>query len=298
MRRIAVLLCLLMALTACGGEGKKAEDKAAAPTTKGLPTVSGDAGKKPTVKAPSSAPPKELKAEVLEEGDGDTVKSGDLLVANYLGQTWRENKVFDNSYDRGEASGFPIGVGGVVPGWDKSLVGKKVGSRVLLVLPPAEGYGPQGNEQAGIKGDDTLVFVVDIVNRFGKDLTAKGSPVDKVPAGLPKVSTESGKAATITLAKGAKPPAKPLSAVVIRGNGDAIDAKKNLVLQAVQADYKSGKTTFSSYEKSPVTIKADRIPGLAKALAGQKLGSRVVLALPSGQGGQAAAFALDVVGMY
>ncbi len=298
MRRIAVLLCLLLALTACGGEAENA-DKPAAPTAKGLPAVTGDAGKKPTVKAPTSTPPKELKAEILTEGDGDTVKSGDLLVANYLGQTWRENKVFDNSYDRGEPSGFPIGVGGVVPGWDKSLVGKKVGSRVLLVLPPAEGYGPKGNEQAGIKGDDTLVFVVDIINRFGKELTAKGTAVNKLPAGLPKVSTDSGKPAQITLGKGAKAPAKPLSAVVIKGGGAAIDTKKNLVLQAVQADYKTGKTVFSSYDRSPVTVKADRLPGLAEALKGQKVGSRVVLALPSGQGGQqAAAFALDVVGTY
>ena len=44
-----------------------------------------------------------------------------------------------------------------------ALVGQKVGSRVLVVVPPAEGYGKDGNQQAGIKGTDTLVFVVDIL---------------------------------------------------------------------------------------------------------------------------------------
>ena len=44
-----------------------------------------------------------------------------------------------------------------------ALQGQKVGSRVLLVIPPADGYGEQGNEQAGIKGTDTLFFVVDIL---------------------------------------------------------------------------------------------------------------------------------------
>ena len=57
-----------------------------------------------------------------------------------------------------------IGAGQVIPGWDKTLVGQKIGSRVLLVVPPKEGYGSKGSSQAGIKGTDTLVFVVDILN--------------------------------------------------------------------------------------------------------------------------------------
>ena len=58
---------------------------------------------------------------------------------------------------------FVIGKGQVITGWDKALVGQKVGSRVLVVVPPSEGYGKDGNQQAGIKGTDTLVFVVDIL---------------------------------------------------------------------------------------------------------------------------------------
>ena len=48
-------------------------------------------------------------------------------------------------------------------GWDKELVGKTVGSRVILSIPPADGYGKEGNKDAGIKGTDTLFFVVDIL---------------------------------------------------------------------------------------------------------------------------------------
>ena len=33
----------------------------------------------------------------------------------------------------------------------------------MLVIPPADGYGKTGNSRAGIKGTDTLVFVVDIL---------------------------------------------------------------------------------------------------------------------------------------
>jgi len=51
----------------------------------------------------------------------------------------------------------------VIAGWDEGIVGQTVGSQVLLVIPPAKGYGESGNPQAGIKGTDTLVFVVDIL---------------------------------------------------------------------------------------------------------------------------------------
>jgi peptidylprolyl isomerase len=51
----------------------------------------------------------------------------------------------------------------IVPGFIKGLVGQTVGSQVVIVMPPADGYGATGNSQAGISGTDTLVFVVDIL---------------------------------------------------------------------------------------------------------------------------------------
>lgn len=56
-----------------------------------------------------------------------------------------------------------IGEGQVIKGWDTGLVGQTVGSRVLLVIPPAGGYGSAGASKAGVNGTDTLVFVVDIL---------------------------------------------------------------------------------------------------------------------------------------
>jgi peptidylprolyl isomerase len=34
------------------------------------------------------------------------------------------------------------------------------------VVPPADGYGKSGSSSAGIKGTDTLVFVVDILGTY------------------------------------------------------------------------------------------------------------------------------------
>lgn len=127
-----------------------------------LPAASGSFGDKPTLTFGSGQAPADLAVEVLTAGDGALVEAGDTIVVNYLGQTWGGH-VFDNSYDRGETISFPIGVGAVIGGWDAGLVGRSIGSRVLLSIPPHEGYGPRGVPQAGIRGTDTLVFVVDVV---------------------------------------------------------------------------------------------------------------------------------------
>ncbi|MGO3796571.1 MAG: FKBP-type peptidyl-prolyl cis-trans isomerase [Pauljensenia sp.] len=125
-------------------------------------TVTGDFGRKPTLEFADAEPSEELLVEVLHEGDGQEVEPGDQIQCHYLGQVW-DGKVFDNSYDRGQALAFQIGVGMVIRGWDDGLVGQKVGSRVLLSIPSEFGYGDRGVPQAGIGGGDTLVFVTDIL---------------------------------------------------------------------------------------------------------------------------------------
>lgn len=127
-----------------------------------LPEVSGSYGTKPTLTFPEGAAPQELEVVVLSRGDGELVEAGQDIEVHYLGQSW-QGGVFDNSYDRGSSISFPIGVGAVIAGWDEGLVGQQVGSRVLLSIPSHLGYGDRGVPQAGIKGGDTLVFVVDIV---------------------------------------------------------------------------------------------------------------------------------------
>jgi peptidylprolyl isomerase len=130
-----------------------------------LPTVTaGATGKAPTITIPKTAIPKTLQVQTLIKGTGPVVKKGQFIVVQYTGENWRTKTVFDSSYSRSVPAGFEIGVNQVIPGWDKGLVGQTVGSRVLLVLPPADGYGTSGNSTAGIKGTDTLVFVVDILS--------------------------------------------------------------------------------------------------------------------------------------
>ena len=129
----------------------------------GLPTVKVDAKGVPVVTVPKSPPSPKLVAQVLIKGKGPVVKKGQNLIAAYTGLVYGTGKVFDSSYTTGSLLKRPVGAGQLVPGFDKGIVGQTVGSRVLLVLPPAEGYGKAGNPEAGIKGTDTIVFIVDIL---------------------------------------------------------------------------------------------------------------------------------------
>jgi peptidylprolyl isomerase len=101
----------------------------------------------------------ELKRTILEEGDGATVTQEMTVTADYLGQVYKGDKPFDESYSKQPAA---FSLSEVVQGWTFGLSDVKVGSRVLLAIPPDLGYGAQ--EQPNIPADSTLYFVVDIVS--------------------------------------------------------------------------------------------------------------------------------------
>jgi peptidylprolyl isomerase len=96
----------------------------------------------------------------LRSGTGAEVKAGQTIVVHYLGQVYKGAKPFDENFSSTPIS-FQIGANKVIKGWDQTLVGQKVGSRVILAIPPKDGYGSQ--KQTGIPANSTLYFVVDIL---------------------------------------------------------------------------------------------------------------------------------------
>ena len=137
----------------------------AVPPKAGLPTAIVDGAKAAIITVPKTAPPTKLVVQPLIIGSGQVVKSGQTIKVNYTGVLWKDGKKFDASSDHGSPVDIQIGTGKVIPGWDKGLVGQTVGSRILLVVPPADGYGAKGSPPIGPK--DTMVFVVDILAATG-----------------------------------------------------------------------------------------------------------------------------------
>ena len=105
--------------------------------------------------------PTELVSTPLITGDGATLAAGDQAVLHYTGVVWDTNDVFDSSWEAGDPRVFDLTEGSLIPGFLNGLVGQKVGSQVLLVIPPALAYGD--TPSAGIPASSTLVFVVDIL---------------------------------------------------------------------------------------------------------------------------------------
>jgi len=124
----------------------------------GLPTVELDSDGAPAITIPDADAPSEVQLETLKKGDGETVASGDQVLVQYTGVKWSDGSVFDSSWENGAPVAFTTTQ--VVAGFQQAIEGQTVGSQVLVVVPPAFGYGAaEGNELQ----NETLVFVVDIL---------------------------------------------------------------------------------------------------------------------------------------
>jgi peptidylprolyl isomerase len=87
-------------------------------------------------------------------------------MVHYAGYTWADGAKFDSSWDKKTPATFTLTDGSVITGFLDSLVGQKVGSQIVTVIPPSLGYKDQ--PQGTIPANSTLVFVIDILGIKGK----------------------------------------------------------------------------------------------------------------------------------
>lgn len=275
--------------------------------------VSGSLGEAPTIAVPDSEAPAELVIEVLEEGDGETVAACDFVSVDYYGQKWvagddTADNVFDQSFERGDQFRTTLGVGAVIQGWDAGLAGVPVGSRVLLSIPPEFAYGTDA--AAHELGGETLLFVVDVVDRVAAGSAISGEAVADLPEGLPAVSGDGAEEEPTIDFTGAEAPDQSDAVLLVAGDGPEI--LDNIVVKMLQAPYGDGTQTSTWAigqgplgrwpNGAPVTV--NDLPGLAEALDGQRVGSRVLVRVGSEDNlddtgaGAALAIVVDVIGTY
>lgn len=102
-----------------------------------------------------------LKIEDIKVGDGAEAKTGNTVSVNYVGTLTNGTK-FDSSYDRGTPFNFTLGQGQVIQGWEKGILGMKVGGKRKLTIPPLLAYGEKGAGNV-IPPNSTLVFEVELL---------------------------------------------------------------------------------------------------------------------------------------
>jgi FKBP-type peptidyl-prolyl cis-trans isomerase len=102
-----------------------------------------------------------LQVTDLTAGTGAAAKTGDCLVMKYYGTIAGTGKMFDQNYTDATGFAFTLGRGQVIEGWDKGLVGMKVGGVRRLVVPAAQAYG--SSARGDIPANSDLVFEVKLL---------------------------------------------------------------------------------------------------------------------------------------
>jgi len=96
----------------------------------------------------------------IQEGNGQEAQTGDTVSVHYEG-TLSDGTKFDSSYDRGQPFEFTLGENYVIEGWEKGVIGMKVGEIRELKIPSSMGYGDSGN--GIIPGRAGLIFKIELL---------------------------------------------------------------------------------------------------------------------------------------
>jgi FKBP-type peptidyl-prolyl cis-trans isomerase len=126
----------------------------------GFPAVVLAPDGRPGITVPKGDPFDTLETSVLRAGDGEVVQEDDTVVVHYTGVLWDDNSVFDSTWSKGTPVGFEL-PDGTVPGFADAVIGQTVGSQVIAIVPPDQGYGEEGS--GAVPPGATLVFVIDIL---------------------------------------------------------------------------------------------------------------------------------------
>lgn len=236
--------------------------------------VAGARLKKPVVTGPWPLTAEKTLSKVLVEGKGATIDATSIVEVHYNGINARTGQTFDESFSRGAPTAFPLNQ--VVKGFAAGLTGKKVGDRVVILMPSKDGYA-DGNPQAGIEKGDALIFVVDIEGASVAKVSGEAQPA---PAGMPTVQDNGDQAPTITIGDATKPK-ETTSAVLIKGTGRAVTEKDAVQVQYTAVNFDTGDVLAQTYSTGPETGPLNTlIPAWQKALKGKTVGSRVLVVSP------------------
>ncbi len=171
-------------------------------------------------------------------------------------------------------------------GLSKGLLGQHVGSRLLIAIPPADGFGAQGSTQASVGPSDTLVFLVDILSATTPLTTATGTEVPPKP-GLPRVSVGTDKVARVQIPedRAAGQPRRPAADHRLgRGRPERADHQGELHRGPVEGRQEVRRLRRT---RRPVDFQIGTgkvIKGWDKGLVGQTVGSRMLLIVPPADG--------------
>ncbi|MCX2185009.1 FKBP-type peptidyl-prolyl cis-trans isomerase [Streptomyces sp. SKN60] len=309
LRAAPVVLTSMLLVSGCTSGDPATEGRAAAsaaPSAKPLPplpravasagampVVTGGFGREPQVRIPKSAPSDKLVVRAVTAGNGPLIRKGDVVAADYTATVWKSGRKLMSSYgEGGEPQVFVAGDGTLLRALDANIVGQKVGSRVLAILPPGRAFGLDRLQSLGLTDKDSVAFVLDLKQATSPTTAVVGKQMP-VPDGLPQVRANNSTEVKIAVPAG-PPPKGLVSRVLVQGSGPQVKRGQRVVLRYAGATWKEnqGKNTAKLFASAwpgeqPFAIRlgtGESIKGWDQALVGQRAGTRLLLVIPPALG--------------
>ncbi|WP_372343340.1 FKBP-type peptidyl-prolyl cis-trans isomerase [Streptomyces sp. KL116D] len=262
----------------------------AAPAAENVPDVSGAVGTRPVIAVPDRPAPEGARTSVLHEGPGPEVKKGQVVVTDVEMRSWEGNRKLLSTWGLTQPTTVAFDGAHGPRAWDRALVGRRAGSRVLLVGPAASGLAPRDVAPARVAAGDHVVLVFDVIGGYGVD--QRIPPVDaEAPGGpggardgTPVVAVRADRAPQVT-SWGRGAPRRLDVRTLAEGRGPVLQRGDVAVVQYAswawgqRAPYRS---TYAVTGPNGFVVTPDAVPpGVFEALRGVRVGSRVQIAVPA-----------------
>ncbi|WP_214104647.1 FKBP-type peptidyl-prolyl cis-trans isomerase [Acrocarpospora catenulata] len=299
MRRSLLTALALYPLTACarppGSSGSS-----------GPPLqVTGPFATRPRVTLPGGPPPAQPVVQVLSTGRGPIVERGQAVIAHADIRLWSTGRTYLSTYSLNQPTTVLLDGRHVAPTWATALLGRPAGTRVALIAPATQGFGPGGLSPAGVAPTETLVIVFDILAAYAPTAHVTDAPG---PATRPRVI---GFPPTLTSFP-AQPPQALTTHTLHQGTGAPLRPGATVFVQYVTTPWGSRTPTDASYARggpNGFLLVGNAVPpGWVSGLTGIPTGSRVLLISPPKPGFTAttggvivprdthAAYVIDILG--
>lgn len=271
-------IALVVSLAACGSEDST-RDALTEGSGADAVTISGDFGKSVEYKWDDQVTVDKTTTEVPVEGDGDKVEDGQTVLAHLsVANGYDKTEVYSTFGKQTEQ--LKVGAD-MIPAFDGVFDDRTLGSRIVIIAPPKDAFGDQGNPQLGIGNGDSVIFVLDLMSVLPDG--PSGKKVAPEPW-MPKVVEKKGEPVSLDFAGTPEPTDKLQVGYLIRGTG-APAAKGDTIyvnyLGQVHGGKKKFDDSFSRDQAFAVTLgEGQVVKGWEQGLEGVPIGSRVILAIP------------------
>lgn len=282
-RRVLPLLLpvvLALGLSSCGDDEGGESGSSTDPLS--TVTISGDQGAAPEVSWDGDFEADDTTDEVLTEGEGEEVATGDKVVAHlWIGNGFSQEKAF-STYDAGAPETLTVDDKTLSEVFIEGLEGHTIGSRVAVAASADTAFGEQGNPQLGIGNKDSILVIVDLMEMYEEP-----KPTEVPQSKMPAVVEKKGEPTALDFDGLSKPDPDGdlLRTVLVEGDGEVLTPDSTITADYLGMVYGSKAPFDESFSKKPAEFSLTGVvEGWTYGLSGLKVGSRVLLSIPPGLG--------------